>query len=295
MRIGINLPQFGTGVDVTAVGDFAAEAEKLGYAAFWVGDRLLAPVRPTVLYPLGGTVDEPYPPQYRATLDPLVLLAVAATATQDARLGMSTVNAPWYNPALLARTLTSLDEVSAGRLDTGFGVSWTPDEYEAAGVPWEERGARLEEVLDVLEAWWGPSPAEHHGHRYTLPTTHVDRRPVQPGGPPLLLGGFGAAALARVGRRGAGWVGVGGLPDDMHRALWDIARRAAERAGRNPDALRCELRINLERGQTPADGARALAEAERLGAHGAFLDLMSVAATVPQTLDFAEQVMRAAE
>lgn len=293
MRIGVSLPQFGTDIAAAEVAGFARDAEALGYEAFWVGDRLLAPVDPSVYYPSGGTAEEPYPPEFKAGLDPLVLLAVAAASTTTARLAMSTVNAPWYNPALLARTLTGLDEVSGGRLDAGFGIGWSPEEYQAAGVPWKGRGARLDEVLDVLAAWWGPSPAEHRGERYTLPATHLERRPVQAGGPPVLLGGFDAAALRRVGRRAAGWLGVGGLPPETHRELFDVARRAAEENGRDPEGLRCELRFNPPRGATPAEGARLLDGAEALGVDGAFLDLMHVAPTVPAALDFAGEVLHA--
>jgi probable F420-dependent oxidoreductase len=293
MRIGVSLPQFGTDVVAAEVAGFARDAEALGYEAFWVGDRLLAPVDPSVYYPGGGTPQQPYPPKFRASLDPLVLLTAAAATTSTARLGTSTLNATWYNPALLARTLSGLDEVSGGRLDAGFGIGWSPEEYAAAGVPFEGRGARLDEVLDVLAAWWGPSPAEHDGERYTLPANHLDRRPVQAGGPPVLLGGFGPAALRRVGRRAAGWVGVGGLSPEAHRGLWDIARGAAEQAGRDPDALRCELRYNPPEGTTPEQCARLLDEADSLDADGAFLDLVSVAATVPATLEFAGEVLAA--
>jgi alkanesulfonate monooxygenase SsuD/methylene tetrahydromethanopterin reductase-like flavin-dependent oxidoreductase (luciferase family) len=78
----------------------------------------------------------------------------------------------------------------------------------------------------------------------------------------------------------------------VHRRLWDTARAAAEAAGRDPDGLRRELRVNLEHGQTPDDAVRALADAERLGVDGVFFDFMDVAETVPQMLGLAEKIQR---
>ncbi|MEU2358899.1 LLM class flavin-dependent oxidoreductase, partial [Streptomyces misionensis] len=132
MRVGLNLPQWGPGVAATEISGFARDVEVLGYESLWVADRLLAPVEPVLLYPDGGTPEEPYPAPFKAVLDPIVLLTVAASSTQTLRLGSGTVNAPWYNPVLLARALTALDEVSGGRLDVGFGIGWSPDEYAAA-------------------------------------------------------------------------------------------------------------------------------------------------------------------
>lgn len=82
------------------------------------------------------------------------MLASAAAVTSRVRLGTSVLGVPFYPAAVLARTLASIDFLSGGRLIPGLGIGWAPEEYTAAGVPEKERGARLDEALDVLDAWW---------------------------------------------------------------------------------------------------------------------------------------------
>ncbi|MGH1555480.1 LLM class flavin-dependent oxidoreductase [Streptomyces sp. L7] len=146
----------------------------------------------------------PYPRSDRTFLDPVVTLSFLAHATRRLRLGTSTLNAPFYSPLLLARSLVSLDILSGGRLDVGFGLGWSSDEYEAIGVPWQGRGARLEEILDVLEHVWSGSPAEYKGELWTIPSAHIETLPVQRPRLPVLLGGFTPATLERIGRRADG-------------------------------------------------------------------------------------------
>jgi alkanesulfonate monooxygenase SsuD/methylene tetrahydromethanopterin reductase-like flavin-dependent oxidoreductase (luciferase family) len=96
-------------------------------------------------------------------LDPLETLTFAAAHTRRVALGTSVLNLPWYNPVLLARQLTTLDVLSAGRLQIGFGIGWSPDEYEAADVPWEERGKRADEIIQALKKIWTTDPVEFQG------------------------------------------------------------------------------------------------------------------------------------
>ncbi|MEU8878203.1 LLM class flavin-dependent oxidoreductase [Streptomyces javensis] len=110
------------------------------------------------------------PWQLRAMLDPFVALSLVASVTERVLLGTSTRVAPWVSPLLLARSLTGVDVVSGGRLITGLGTGWSPEEYQGVGVPWQERGARLDECLDVLEAVWTTEPvARHEGRHYPSP------------------------------------------------------------------------------------------------------------------------------
>lgn len=287
MHLGLCLPQFGPHCDGGRVGSFARSAEDLGYDSLWVGDRLLTPVEPSNLYPGGGTPERPYPPEFTAALDPVVVLTAAAAATSSVRLGSSTLDATWHNPLLLGRSLTTLDSVSGGRLDAGFGIGWSQDEYDAVGVSWHGRGARLEEILDVLHTLWNRNPVEHHGERFDVVRSIVDLRPVQVGGPPVLLGGYGVPALERVGRRAAGWLPVWGAPPEALDMLWQIARAAADAAGRDPDSLRREMRINAVSGQTVADLAGIFEQIDRQGIEGAFVDLTYATRSVDESLDVA--------
>jgi probable F420-dependent oxidoreductase len=212
MRLGLALPQFGAHSGADQITSFARTSEQLGYRSLWVGDRVFAPVAPSDLYPGGGSPERPYPPEFRSVLDPVVVLAAAATSTTTARLGSSTLNAPWHNALLLGRSLTSLDRLCQGRLDVGFGIGWLREEYTATGAPWQYRGSCLNEILDVLHELWNHNPVEYHGRHFELPCAHVDLRPVQPGGPPVLLGGWSPAMMTRIGRRAAGWLFTGWPP-----------------------------------------------------------------------------------
>lgn len=288
MRLGLTLPQLGPLADAGRIAPFASAAEELGYGSLWVGDRLLTPLAPSDPYP--GQA-QPYPPEFTRALDPLIVLAAAAVATSSARLSMSTLNAPWHQPLLLGRSLTSLDQLSGGRLDVGLGMGWMRDEYRATGVPWAGRGARLEEILDVLSVLWCDDPVEHHGLLFDIPASRMDLRPVQAGGPPVLLGGYSLTSLQRVGRRAAGWLPVAGLPPEIETALWAVARQAAEGAGRDPDDLRRELRVNVRPDQSLDEVAGIAASAAHRGVDGIFFDLHYSTRSVDAALDVAAQLI----
>ncbi|OZM74831.1 LLM class F420-dependent oxidoreductase [Amycolatopsis antarctica] len=285
MRLGIALPQYGALADPARIGEFAAVAEGLGYRSMWAGDRVLTPTRPSDLYP-GGTPDRPYPPEFTRFVDPLVTLTAAAGTTTDARLGTSTLTGTLHPPVLLARSLTSIDLLSGGRLEVGLGLSWLRDEYTAAGVPWAERGRRLDELLDVLTAMWTSNPVSHDGPHWRIPESTVDLRPAQSPRPPLLLGGFTRRALERVGRRADGWLGVE-LPAPLFRERWDLVRAAAESAGRDPDAVRRVVRVNPVADTSVPELARRLDAVRELGAEDVFVDLHYVADGVDAALEYA--------
>jgi probable F420-dependent oxidoreductase len=285
MRIGIALPQYGTHARPARIAEFARDAEAAGFDSFWVSDRVLTPVEPSDIYQAPGyTRQNPYPREFTTFLDPLTVLTVAATATTRARLGMSSLNAPWYPPLLLARTLTTLDQLSAGRLDVGLGIGWMRDEAAALNTDFGKRGARLDEILDILQGIWTENPFAHEGPHWRIPPSHVDLRPVQRPHPPLLLGGMSPAALRRAGRKAAGWLGVA-LTPGRHAALWAVVRRAAEEAGRDPSTLRQEIRWSLEPGATPESIAAGLAGIRATEVDGCFLDLQQAVREPAEALD----------
>ncbi|MBF6050183.1 TIGR03619 family F420-dependent LLM class oxidoreductase [Streptomyces sp. NRRL B-1677] len=283
MKIGIALPQFGDHARAELVAGFARDAEAAGFDSLWVGDRALAPVAPSDLYP-GYTPDNPYPPGFKTVLDPLTVLTVAAAATSRVRLGTSTLNAPWYPPLLLARTLTSIDQVSNGRLDAGLGIGWMRDEHAAVNSDFSKRGARLDEILDILHGIWSEDVFGHEGGHWTIPRSYFGLHPVQRPGPPVLLGGVSAAAMRRIGSRADGWVGIT-LPPEARAGLWATARRAAEEAGRDPDALQQHIRHNPGPDASSEDIAAVLADVRDSGADGCFIDLHQSVPTPERALE----------
>lgn len=295
LRLGLALPQYGPLADPAGVAGFATAAEDLGYESLWVGDRVLTPLEPSDRYPGGGTAEQPYPAEFTTFADPFTTLAVAATATRSVRLGTSTLIGPVYQPVLLARALTTLDRLSGGRLDAGLGLGWLSDEYTATGAPWAGRGAQLDTLLDALDALWTGDPAEHTSARWTIKPSKIGLRPVQHPRPPVLLGGFSEPALARVGRRADGWM-ASWLPRERLVALWNLAQKTAEKAGRDPASLRRVLRLNPKPGTSVAsvsDVVVVLDEARELGITEAFVDLHHVVRDLSHALDLATALIGA--
>jgi probable F420-dependent oxidoreductase len=304
MRIGVSLPQIGRLADPPAVRQVAAAAEAAGYSSLWVLDRLLAPYEPRSPYP--GTADGVMPDAMRAALDPLAVLGLAAGVTGRVRLGTSVLVAPWYPPMLLARSLTTLERVSGGRLTVGLGQGWSVDEYEAAGVPRRHLGARLEELLDVLEAAWGPDPVAHTGARIRVAPARVNPKPLQRPGPPILLAAFTPAGLDRVARRADGW-NPAGLPLAAVGSMWRAVRDLAAGHGRDPDALELVVRANVSLSGRPRDGDRPayhgsveqvgedLAATRAAGAHEVILGVYDDVASADELLEVYGALVRAAD
>src|SRR5215468_1617589 len=248
MRIGFGLPVSGAWASPQAISDFATRAEQAGYASLWTFQRLLVPV---------GSAMEPV---YHSVLDPVAALAYAAAVTERIRLGVAVINSPYVSPGYLAKQAASIDVLSSGRLDLGLGLGWMSEEFVLTGASMQRRGARTTEYIRVLHALWGEQPAEFSGEFYTVPRGTVLPRPVQNGGPPILLGGTSPTALRRAGRIADGW--VTSSRTDLARISEgiDIVHQAAAAEGREPSAVRIICRGVLRWAQptTDASGHRRL-------------------------------------
>ncbi|NMO89075.1 TIGR03619 family F420-dependent LLM class oxidoreductase [Actinomycetospora sp. TBRC 11914] len=277
VELGLSLPQFGPFAgDAARIGRFAADAEAAGAASLWVGDRLLAARRPTVGYLGRDTIPE----TFRRALDPFAVLAAAAVTTTTATLGTSVLVAPLYAPAVLARSLATIAGLADGRLVAGLGIGWSPEEYAAAGVGFDHRGARLDELLDHLEVLWSGRDETPEGRFWATPAAYVETPSPRV---PLWASAFSDAALRRVGRRCDGWLPSAWIRDPAVETARAVAERlaglrpvidaAALEAGRDPAAIPTVLRVNFAAGV----GRDELAEAvtllvEQTGFRRVFLD-----------------------
>jgi probable F420-dependent oxidoreductase len=244
--LGFGLPVSGSWATPENMRGFAGRAEQLGYTSLWSFQRLLNPA--------GGD----YGPMYRSVHDPLITLAYAAAATDRIRLGTAVVNAPFYAPIVLAKQLISLDVLSGGRLDVGLGLGWSPEEFEAVGIPYERRGARMVEFVRCLRRIFTENPVEFAGEFYDLPPVTVAPRPVQRAGPPLLLGGGADAALRRVGRIADGWISASRHDLTTIGSAVATVKEAATEAGRDAGSLRFIVRgvVHLDEELTTDRGVR---------------------------------------
>ena len=242
MRLGFALPQIGSVAGRDSLVTVAQRAEDLGFAGLWVLDRILFPVKPRAPYPVG---DGSLPVKYKHTLDPLETLTFVAANTRRIWLGTSILNLPWYNPVLLARRLTTLDVLSGGRLRVGFGMGWSPDEYEAAGAPWQERGKRADELIRVLKAIWTTDPVEFQGKYYRVPKSFIGPKPVQKPHPPIYMAAYTPSAMKRVAQEADGWFPVG-IPIGSIAQMFEVIKGMAQEAGRDPSTLELIVRANVE-------------------------------------------------
>jgi probable F420-dependent oxidoreductase len=247
MRFGFALPQVGPAVGPEGLITVAKRAEELGFDSLWVLDRILWPVTPRAPYPIG---DGSLPVKYKSVLDPLETLTFAAAHTRRVALGTSVLNLPWYTPVLLARQLTTLDILSGGRLKVGFGIGWSPDEYEAAGAAWQERGKRADELIQALKKIWTTDPVEFQGKYYRIPKSIIGPKPVQKPHPPIYMAAYTPSAMKRVAAEANGWFPVG-IPLSGIGPLFEGIKGMGKEAGRDPSALGLIVRANVEIHDTP--------------------------------------------
>jgi len=201
LRVGVHLPQFGRALTTGGIERAAQHAEALGFSDVWVSDHLVLPE------------EQAYPAPMLA--DPLQSLAFAAAATTSIGLGTSVLVGPQYtSPLALANTLASLDFLSGGRLIVGIGIGWSRREYEALGASFDQRGARLDEQLDLFRTAWSEDPATHEGRFYPFRAMRLLPKPAN-GTIPIWVGGTSDAALARAAAKGDGWHGIGIAPGDV--------------------------------------------------------------------------------
>jgi len=236
VQVGIHLPQFGRASTPAAITEAARLAESLGFADVWVSDHIAIP----------AAQDYPSPYLY----DPLLTLAWAAAATERVGLGTSVLVVPQHNPLALANSLASLDALSRGRLTIGAGVGWSEAEFAALGQSFDDRGPRMDEMLDVLRACWGPDPVDFHGEFVHLDAMKVQPKPAHP--IPIWVGGRSEPAYRRAAARGDGFHAIGLDPEGAARVVARMRRDRPEESfvislrtgwdpqGMDPDVIRRE-------------------------------------------------------
>jgi probable F420-dependent oxidoreductase len=235
MQIGFGIPVSGSWATPANIVEVSRKAESLGYSSLWSFQRTVFPADDSIAAP------------YRSVHDPLAISAYVAAVTEHIRIGIAIVNLPFYAPIVLAKTLTSIDLLSGGRLDAGLGLGWNPDEFAAAGAPMQRRGARAEDFVACLRAIWSPEEiVEHHGEFYDVPRGKVDPKPAQKPHPPILLGGSAEPALQRVGRIADGWISASRFEAAKVSGAIETISAAATDAGRNPADLRFIIRGSVK-------------------------------------------------
>jgi probable F420-dependent oxidoreductase len=209
------------------------------------GENLEAYARPE----LGGTVGgkQPVGPDGH-WLEPLTTLSVVAGITTDIRLGTNILLAALRRPVVLAKSLSTLDVLSRGRVDLGVGVGWQKEEYDAAGLPFETRGRLLDHTLSVMQTLWRETRADFKDELLSFDKIHQMPKPLQSGGVPIWVSGtVNPRVIKRVARFGSGWIPWGHSAKELNAAIGQM-REGLSAAGRDPSDLQIVGNLSSVRG-----------------------------------------------
>jgi probable F420-dependent oxidoreductase len=227
----------------------ARAAEEAGYDSVWTGEHVVLPdpqVPPSPVAPEGRM------------LDPAVALTFAAAHTSRVKLGTGIIILPQRNPLVLAKELASVDVLSGGRVIFGVGVGYLKPEFDALGISMEDRGARTLEYIEAMRAIWSQDKASYRGNYVSFEGVSANPKPVQAGGPPVVMGGHTPAAWRKAVTHCQGWYGFALDPEAAERNL-DGLRKAAERYERPAGLGRLEITVT-PRGRIDVESARRFAE-----------------------------------
>jgi probable F420-dependent oxidoreductase len=233
MRYGVTM--FVTDISIGIV-DLARAVEERGLDSLWLPEHTHIPTSRTTPHPAGGELPE----KYKRSIDPLVALAAAATATTSLRFGTGILLPAQREPIVTAKAVATLDHLTGGRLSLGVGFGWNEEEIADHGVAFRDRRSVAREHVLAMQALWGDEEAGYVGEHVRIAPSWSWPKPVQrdaggrPAVPVLLGGGAGAKLFAHAVEYGAGWMPVGGA--GLSRAL-PAMRRALEEAGRDPSTF----------------------------------------------------------
>lgn len=254
MRLSVEFPSVSYRWGEGAVFELTRAVEEAGYDEIDMFDHV------TMGHPVEGRPAGPYPTNM-PILEAFITLGAIAAVTRRVQLGTEVLVLPQRQPTLVAKQVGTLDVLSGGRVRLGCGVGWQASEFESLGVPFEERGRRMDECLQLLRLYWTEPSVTFHGRYYQVEAMGMDPKPVQAGGPPIWLGGGSEAALRRIGRLGDGWLAGGGERPETVRDKLAIIHRTAEEAGRDPAAIGLQIQLgdvrDLDAMAARASAARA--------------------------------------
>ena len=253
MRIGITGGLWFHEIDAAQWGEIAGRVEALGFESLWIGDHLALPSALPEGYPYTDDGHVPFPSD-TPLHDPLVLLAAMATATNHIGLGTAVYLLPLRAPVAVARAVTTLSALAHGRLTFGVGTGWIRREFDDAGVGFEDRGARTDEMISLLRAMWTGEVVEHHGAHYDVGPLQCVPSPDPM--PPIHVGGESGRAVRRAAEVGDGWIGMNHAAGDAAAAVARL-RGAVAAAGRDPNSFE----VTIQAVGVP-DGAALAAYAE---------------------------------
>jgi probable F420-dependent oxidoreductase len=219
MELGVLFHLGGPCADPGFVAAIGPAMEERGFNTVWVTEHAVLFDETNSRYPYTEDGVPPFSDSALNFLEPFTALTFIASTTKKLRLATGVCLLPQRNPVYTAKHAADLDLLSGGRFDFGIGVGWLKEEFDALNVPWERRGARADEYIEIAKLLWSDGPSEFAGEFYNLPSCHLYPKPVQTPHPPIIAGGDTNMALRRVAKYCDGWFGVENQPDDVGNAI----------------------------------------------------------------------------
>jgi probable F420-dependent oxidoreductase len=243
MDFGVHLPQLGRNANRANLITWAEEADRLGLHSGWVSDHVAWPRDIKSSYPYSedgsfpGGFDMPW-------LDPLGTLMFVAARTERLKLGTTVLILGYRPPVLTAKWMATLDVLTEGRAILGVGVGWMEEEFDVLGMPYDHRGARADEQLEVFQTLFADELPSYDGEYYRFPEVGFSPKPPN-GRIPVWVGGHSPAAFRRTARFGDAFHAAFESAEKVS-AEWAQVGQACEDQGRDPAEVRLSVRLYLD-------------------------------------------------
>lgn len=234
MKFGLRLPGAGPYAGPQTIETFASKAEELGFHSLWMTDHIALPVEVKTKYPYrkDGKFFWPAETPY---LDTILALAWASAATKRVQLGTSVLIASWHHPVNTAKAFATLDVLNGGRTIVGIGTGWMREQFEILGAPFETRGSRTTEYIQLLKHLWTEDLIHFEGEHFQFSGFKFYPKPLRKPSIPIWCGGKSTGVLRRVAAVADGWhplyIGV----EELERKLKELEGYLGEHGRRLED------------------------------------------------------------
>jgi probable F420-dependent oxidoreductase len=253
MEIGFLLPATNQSGDLPTL---ARRVEALGFDSLWIPEHPIIPRGEHTPYPFGG----PLPEHYGRWWDPFVALTVAAAVTNRIKLATGICLLPEREPMVTAKVIASLDVYSAGRVILGIGAGWLREETEIMGANFATRWQRTREMTEAMRVLWTEENASYQGKQISFPAVRSEPKPLQAGGPPVVLGGHGEKSLRRIAKHYDGWCPLTNDPVEFAREAKEL-KEMFRAEGRDPAKLMLTPFVDPENGKLSDAALKAFRDA----------------------------------
>lgn len=238
-------------IATTRSGDLATiarRAEAMGCDSLWIPEHPIIPRGEHTPYPFGGSLPE----HYGRWSDPFIALTVAAMATTRIKLATGICLLPEREPLVTAKVIASLDYYSGGRLELGIGAGWLKEETEIMGTQFTTRWQKMREQVEAMRRLWTEENPSYQGKHVNFPPVRSEPKPLQAGGPPILLGGHGEKSLRRIAKHYDGWCPLANDPVQFAEEA-AMLKDMFEAEGRDPAKLILSPFVDPQNGKLSDD------------------------------------------